>query len=55
MIWGDQDRIIPPAYGEAFRRLIPGSKLTTIPNAGHLPHLERADAVAKAMQTFLQN
>jgi pimeloyl-ACP methyl ester carboxylesterase len=55
VIWGDQDRIIPPAYGEAFRRLIPGSKLTTIPNAGHLPHLERADAVAKAMQTFLQN
>ena len=55
VIWGDQDRIIPPAYGEAFRRLIPGSKFTTIPNAGHLPHLERADAVAKAMQTFLQN
>ena len=55
VIWGDQDRIIPPAYGAAFHRLIPGSKLTTSPNAGHLPHLERADAVAKAMQTFLQN
>ncbi|SRR6266508_3971047 len=55
VIWGDQDRIIPPAYGEAFHRLIPGSKLTTIPNAGHLPHVERADAVAKAMHTFLQN
>jgi pimeloyl-ACP methyl ester carboxylesterase len=55
VIWGDQDRIIPPAYGAAFHRLIPGSKLTTIPDAGHLPHVERADAVAKAMNTFLQN
>jgi pimeloyl-ACP methyl ester carboxylesterase len=55
VIWGDQDRIIPPAYGAAFHRLIPGSKLTTIPDAGHLPHVERADAVAKAMHTFLHN
>ncbi len=55
VIWGDQDRIIPPAYGAAFHRLIPGSTLTTIPDAGHLPHVERADAVANAMHTFLQN
>ena len=38
-----------------FHRLIPGSTLTMIPDAGHLPHVERADAVAQAMQTFLQN
>jgi pimeloyl-ACP methyl ester carboxylesterase len=55
IIWGESDRIIPPAYGEAFHRLIPGSTLTVIPNAGHLPHLERAEAVAQAMQSFLRN
>jgi pimeloyl-ACP methyl ester carboxylesterase len=55
VIWGEADRIIPPAYGEAFHRLIPGSTLTMIPNAGHLPHVERAGAVAQAMQTFLRN
>jgi len=55
VIWGDADRIIPPAYAEAFHRLIPGSKLTVIPNAGHLPHIERAPAVAQAMQAFLRN
>ena len=54
-IWGDGDRIIPPAYAEAFHRLIPGSTLTMIPNAGHLPHVERAAAVAQAMHTFLRN
>ena len=55
VIWGDGDRIIPPAYAEALHRLIPGSTLTMIPNAGHLPHVERAAAVAQAMQTFLRN
>jgi pimeloyl-ACP methyl ester carboxylesterase len=55
VIWGDGDRIIPPAYAEAFHRLIPGSTLTVIPNAGHLPHIERAPAVAAAMQGFLRN
>jgi pimeloyl-ACP methyl ester carboxylesterase len=55
IIWGDGDRIIPPAYADAFHRLIPGSTLTIIPKAGHLPHMERADAVAAAMQRFLRN
>ena len=55
VIWGDGDRIIPPAYAEAFHRLIPGSTLTMIPDAGHLPHIERAPAVVQAMQSFLRN
>jgi pimeloyl-ACP methyl ester carboxylesterase len=55
VIWGEADRIIPPAYAEAFHRLIPGSTLTMIPDAGHLPHLERAPVVAEAMQGFLHN
>jgi pimeloyl-ACP methyl ester carboxylesterase len=55
IIWGDADRIIPPAYAEAFHRLIPGSTLTVIPDAGHLPHVERAGAVAQAIQSFLRN
>jgi len=55
VIWGDGDRIIPPAYAEAFQRLIPGATLTMIPDAGHLPHIERAPAVAAAMQGFLRN
>jgi len=55
IIWGDGDRIIPPAYAEALHRLIPGSTLTMIPNAGHLPHVERASAVTEAIQAFLRN
>jgi pimeloyl-ACP methyl ester carboxylesterase len=32
---------------------IPGSTLTMIPDAGHLPHVERAD-VAQVLQTFFR-
>jgi pimeloyl-ACP methyl ester carboxylesterase len=55
IIWGDGDRIIPPAYAEALHRAIPGSTLTMIPNAGHLPHVERTPAVEQAMQAFLRH
>ena len=48
IVWGDDDKIIPPAYGPAFGKLIPGSKLEVIEKCGHLPQVEKADAfVAK--------
>ena len=55
IIWGDADRVIPPVYADAFHRLIPGSTVSMIANAGHLPHIEREAEVAAAMQKFLQN
>src|SRR5262249_17466662 len=55
IIWGGGHRIIPRAYAGASPRLTPGSTLTMIPTAGHLPHVERAAAVAQAMQPFLRN
>lgn len=47
IIWGDSDKVIPPAYGPAYRDLIPGSRLEVLKNCGHLPHIEKmADAAA---------
>ena len=34
--WGDSDKIVPPAYGPAFRDLIPGSRLQVFERCGHL-------------------
>lgn len=53
LLWGDSDRIIPPVYGEAFARLIPGARLETIARAGHYPHVERLDDVANRLSGFL--
>jgi pimeloyl-ACP methyl ester carboxylesterase len=41
LVWGAQDRLVPPAYGEAYRRHISGAELKLISNCGHLPMFER--------------
>jgi pimeloyl-ACP methyl ester carboxylesterase len=55
LIWGAEDRIVPKAQGEYFRRIKQGSQLHVIPGAGHLPHQEQPEACAKIMVDFLNS
>ena len=48
VIWGAEDRVAPPAYGEAFAAAIPQARLTIVPEAGHMAHWERPDLVKQA-------
>src|SRR5262249_7366521 len=41
LLWGADDRLVPVAYGEAYRRYLPHAEWKTIPNCGHLPMFER--------------
>ena len=41
ILWGQNDQIFPPEYGEAYQAAIPGSELRIIPECGHLPHQEK--------------
>lgn len=43
IVWGDSDKIFPPAYGEAFNEMIPRSQLRIVPQCGHLPQQEKLD------------
>jgi pimeloyl-ACP methyl ester carboxylesterase len=52
IVWGEHDRIIPPAYGEAFQRLIPGSRLEIIGDCGHSVQTEKTDLVAAKIAAF---
>lgn len=52
LVWGDSDKVFPPAYGEAFRDLIPGSKLRIVPECGHLPHQEKLDDFLAAVDAI---
>jgi pimeloyl-ACP methyl ester carboxylesterase len=53
ILWGDDDKVIPPGYGPAFRDLIPGSRLATIPRCGHLPQVEHVDAWTGKIVAFI--
>jgi len=53
IIWGEQDKLIPPVYADDFADLIAGSQVAVLPNAGHLPMLEQPDAFADTIIQFL--
>jgi pimeloyl-ACP methyl ester carboxylesterase len=52
LVWGEEDRIVPPAYAGEFARLIPGATTTMLPRCGHVPQLEQPDAFIAALQHF---
>lgn len=54
IIWGENDRLLPPAYGPAYRDLIPGARLETIADCGHLPHVEQTDAYVGLIRGFIE-
>ena len=53
IVWGKADGIIAPAYAQEFAGRIAGARIELIDRAGHLPHLEQPEAVAKAVRGFL--
>jgi pimeloyl-ACP methyl ester carboxylesterase len=54
ILWGGQDRLIPPSHGERFERAIAGSKRVVFAQLGHVPHEEDAAQTVAAVQQFLQ-
>ena len=53
MLWGESDRIVTPAYGQAYAQRIPGATFRSIAAAGHHPELERPQEFAEAVVGFL--
>lgn len=53
VLWGERDRLAPPAYGKKYAELIPGARFETIPDAGHLGVVEHPEKVAEALSKFL--
>ena len=50
---GEEDRITPPALSQELARLIAGSQLICIPQAGHLANAEQPQAFNSAIESFL--
>jgi pimeloyl-ACP methyl ester carboxylesterase len=53
LLWGKDDRVVPPVYADEFTRRIPGARLQVVDGAGHAPHLEQPQAVARTVRDFL--
>ncbi len=44
VLWGDSDRIVAPAYGQALAAAFPQAQFAIIAEAGHLPQIEQPAA-----------
>ena len=43
IVWGREDRILPVAFLDQYKRLLPQAEVHILENAGHLPHAEKPD------------
>jgi pimeloyl-ACP methyl ester carboxylesterase len=53
LVWGRQDKLVPPVYAARWQEVIPGAHLTWVESAGHMLPLEQPAAVAEAVLGFL--
>ena len=54
VVWGDDDKIMPPAYAELWHERLPDARLVMVEGCGHLPHVEHAATVARHVEKFLE-
>ena len=52
LLWGANDRLVPPAYGEAYCKLIAGAEMKLIKDCGHLPMFEKEAEFVEAITRF---
>jgi 2-hydroxy-6-oxonona-2,4-dienedioate hydrolase len=54
LVWGEEDRIAPVALAHRLTSVLPAIPCEVIPRAGHLCHIEAAEAVAEIVVPFLR-
>ncbi len=53
IIWGSEDKVIPPEHSRLFKEGIANSHIEIIPDAGHAPFAEKPDQVCEILRSFL--
>jgi pimeloyl-ACP methyl ester carboxylesterase len=53
IVWGDQDRFVPPKFADRLASTVPGSRLIRLPAAGRLVPEEAPDALASMILEFV--
>ena len=54
LLWGEQDRLVPPSYGRAYAKHLPQARWQTIPACGHVVMFEKEGEFVEAVTRFAQ-
>ena len=52
LVWGKEDRLVPPVYADEFARRLGDARVQTVDGAAHAPHLEQPERVARMIREF---
>ncbi|HVS37641.1 MAG TPA: alpha/beta hydrolase [Gemmataceae bacterium] len=52
LLWGANDRLVPPAYGEAYRKHLAHAEWQVIPQCGHMAMFEKEAEFVEAVTRF---
>jgi pimeloyl-ACP methyl ester carboxylesterase len=53
VVWGEQDKVVPPVYAKDFAAAIDKSRVVTVPGAGHSPQFAKTETVLDKVLGFL--
>ena len=53
VVWGENDRLIPPLYAEELGKSIPHTEVFMLPHCGHEPPLEQMELLRDKVTSFL--
>jgi len=54
VIWGDQDRLVPPVYAQEFGERIAGARVEVLQDCGHVPQVEKRAETLALVTEFLR-
>lgn len=55
IVWGKQDKLVPPVYAQEFASRIAGSRVEMFDQAAHVPQLEQLAKVSAAIRDFIKS
>jgi pimeloyl-ACP methyl ester carboxylesterase len=53
VVWGEDDRVVPPSAAERYLEALPNARLETIAGCGHCVDMEQPDTLAKLIIDFI--
>lgn len=53
VVWGENDKLIPPVYAQEFGRALPDAEVCMLPRCGHEPPLEQRALLSERVLGFL--
>jgi len=52
LLWGENDKLVPPAYGAEYKKYIAGADMRLIPNCGHMAMFEKEAEFVSTVTKF---